>query len=1164
MRLETIKLAGFKSFVDPTTFHLQSNLTGIVGPNGCGKSNIVDAIRWVIGESSAKQLRGEAMVDVIFNGTNKRKPAGQASIELLFDNADARLGGEYAKFQEISIRRELNREGTSNYYLNGTRCRRRDVMDVFLGTGLGPRSYSIIEQGMISKLIEAKPEELRVYLEEAAGISKYKERRRETENRIRHTRENLERLNDLREEVDKQLKHLQQQARAAEKYKVYKEEQRLLSAQHHLLQIKSIADKLEQLTQQLQQDETKLEQQNAEHRHFDNQIETTREQLHDLREQFNQVQEQYFRAGAEISNVEQKIQYQQNLVQQYQQEQAQLATSTSNANEHLEQDNSQLLELTEDLATTEPNLALAAERSGKSQRQLADVEQNYQDLQEKWDQVNKETAEATQQAQVDQTRIQHLEHRITNLQNRIEKIVARFDREKLSVLAADVDVLQKQCQTLEASLQATAQRQQQFQSQIAQQRQAINETESFLKQTRDQVQELQRREAQLQALQQAELVQNDDLVIEWLDQQQINHQQRLAKLLKVNPGWEHAVELVLKPYLDAVCVDNLSQLTTAMTNLSGNLIAFDRQTPVPAQPGTLAEQVNCDWPINHLLNQVLIADTIDLAFAGRNSLATGQSIITKDGIWLGQHWLRIQRASVEKKGVINCERELQQIAQNLKQQLSQMAQFEQQLTEQKQQLQDIENERDAKQQEYRQLSQEFTQKSSHYNAQKARLDQVRTQELAGADELQECKQQQQEAELQLSNARESWQQALIASEQLIKQRDELQEVRNQARDQLQLVRELSAKDKQHLDELIIRVNSNKDKISYLQEAITRTTQQLEQYKQRREQLTEQLSAAQQPIPELKQQLETMLESRLAIENAFNQAREQVNQVEHQLRSYEQQRQQVQQLITDLRSGLEQIRIDQRTLQVHHENHQEQITAVGFDLQSLEKDLPDELTLDSCAEQLTKLENRIQRLGAINLAAIDEHTELATRKTYLDSQNDDLVEALTTLENAIHKIDRETRQRLRETYNQVNDTFQALFPKIFGGGQASLELLGDDLLSTGVLVRAQPPGKRNTTIHLLSGGEKALTAVALVFSLFQLNPAPFCILDEVDAPLDDNNAVRLANLIKEMSKQVQFLMISHNKISIETADQLCGITMHEPGVSRLVSVDIEEAMAMAES
>ena len=1168
MRLSKIKLAGFKSFVDPTTIYIPSNLVGVVGPNGCGKSNIIDAVRWVMGESSAKHLRGESMADVIFNGSTARKPVGHASIELAFDNSDGTIGGQYAGYNEISIRRQVSRDGTSGYFLNGTRCRRRDITDIFLGTGLGPRSYSIIEQGMISRLIEAKPDDLRSFLEEAAGISRYKERRRETENRIRHTRENLDRLNDLREEIEKQLDKLKRQSRAAERFKELREEERQVKAELLALRYSTLHEECSSRERLIQEHDLEMEAELAAQRAIEAELEKLRDSLTGANEDFNTVQGRYYKLGAEVARIEQAIQHSKESRQQQQQELARAEQTLGDIGEHIELDRSRLEELTRNISTIEPELEAARKSNEQAGEILREAEQAMQAWQAEWDEFNRHTAERSQSVQVERTRIDHLERHMQQLDDRLQRVDQErqglenttIDEELEQLIGAAME--QEELATAKQALLVSASQR------IADVRSGIEQREREAAEMQNSHHDLRGRLSSLETLQQAALGQRSENVSGWLVSQGLSEAPRLAQELQVESGWEHAVETVLGFYLEAVCVDGLDNAEHMLASLDQGAVAlFDiRATGTGESSGTqlspLTDRIQSQWAVGTLLDGVYIADSLAAALASRDLLTAHESIVTPDGIWLGKGWLRVTRDADEKAGVLQREREIGQLQEEIAAQAGRLESLQNDRGAARAALVAAEGERDQLQEDYNQAHRQASELQARLASCQSRLEHHRTRSQVVMRETDELRTQKTDGQEEHAASRLRLQEAMDAIEKLTAERD-ARTRRQQALNSAQhAARERSRAAQQELHELALRAESRRTAQRATGENLERMRVQSRQLVNRRDELTGILSHGDTPIVELEGELETMLERRMEVETGLAAARKQVEDIEHGVREREQERVRKERAVSSRRERVEQDRMAWQEIRVRSDTILEQINEAGFDYQALNETIDEAATVEVWAERAEKLEKRIQRLGPINLAAIDEYEEESRRKVYLDAQHADLIEALQILETAISKIDKETRTRFKETFDKVNEGLQNRFPRLFGGGHAYLELTGEDLLDTGVTVMARPPGKRNSTIHLLSGGEKALTAIALVFSIFELNPSPFCMLDEVDAPLDDTNVGRYCDMVREMSEQVQFIFITHNKITMEMARQLTGVTMHEPGVSRLVAVDIDDAVEMA--
>ncbi len=1169
LRLKSIKLAGFKSFVDPTNVPFPSQLTAIVGPNGCGKSNIIDAVRWVMGESSAKYLRGDSITDVIFNGSSARKPVGQASVELIFDNPNGALGGEYAQFSEISIKRVVNREAQSTYFLNNTRCRRRDIVQVFLGTGLGPRSYAIIEQGMISRLIEAKPEELRNKLEEAAEISKYKERRRETENRMRHTRENLERLTDIREELGKQLARLQRQANAAARYKVLKQEERTAKAQLLAMRWKNLDGKIKQFDSLIRELEIELESVIAKQTDADKGIEQIR-QLHiAATDESNQVQEVYYSVGAEVSRIEQSLQHHKERRQQLQEDLADLAVHLQQNQLHMSDDQTWLSTTAKTINELTPQADTAQAKADNAREQLLAAEASMQDWQQQWDEFNQQSSTAQQQAQVQQTRIQHLEQTMQKASKQIAKMQQEkqqldsqpFENELAELKEKQSNMLGK-AETFQASLKQTREH-------ITEHKQQIDGLSQGLNEKRSQHQQHQGRNASLEALQQAALGKNNHKVTQWLAQNHLASKPRLAQGLQANQGWEKALETVLGANLQAICVEGFDPVASLLESVDGDLTLLDISQRTDENTGRLSlplllDKVESQWSVKHLLSGVYAANNLTQALQYRSQLAANESIVTAQGLWLSSSWLKVFKGQDEQAGVLEREQELKTLADKMAALKQAISIDDTSLAQYKERLQQYEVEQQSQQELMTMTQDEKSQVLAQIRIKESRIENIQNRLQQLLNEEEECAQQSAQAKTELTKARELWQQAMELMGYHAEQREVLMSQKDDLQQQLQHVRQMARDYRDESHQHNLQLQTLKTEQQAKQNNLSRLSEQVASSQQRQQQLQQNYEASTVPIGQLQQELEETLHRRLSAEESLRVARTKVEELDHQLREKETQRHQAEQTANQVRESLQQKRMDWQAAEVRRNTIQEQMQADDYDLEMTLNDIPEEQTEDTLSETLDSLATKIQRLGAINLAAIDEYESQSERKNYLDKQHDDLMEALETLENAIKKIDKETRQRFKETYDIVNNHFKALFPKIFNGGAAYLELTGDDLLEAGVVVNARPPGKKNSTIHLLSGGEKALTAIALVFSIFQLNPAPFCMLDEVDAPLDDTNVLRYANLVKEMSEKVQFIYISHNKLAIEMAQNLTGVTMKEPGVSRMVSVDIDEAMAMAEA
>lgn len=1172
MRLSKIKLAGFKSFVDPTTIELPKNLTGIVGPNGCGKSNTIDAVRWVMGESSAKHLRGASMDDVIFNGSSSRKPVDTAAVELIFDNSEGKLGGQYANYAEISVKRQVTREGGSKYTLNGTRCRRRDVADLFLGTGLGPRSYAIIEQGMISRLIEAKPEELRNFLEEAAGISKYKERRRETETRIRHTRENLERLSDLREEIDKQLSRLQRQSRSAERYKELKQEEREYKAEHLTLHWRELKAELDRRDKEIQSTETTLEQAIAEQRATESKIESHRQDNTESNEILNKVQAEYYRLGADISAKEQNIKHQQDLHQRQQLDLEQLVTALANATQAIISDKQTIDEIKQSLTSEEPQLSELKQQEDESSTLFQQAEQAMQNWQQGWDEINQRYSAESQKAQVERSRMEQLERHVEQQKQRLQKV----DVEKQALRGEN---LEEQISDLKTLLNKSSEEK-------VENEQALTDVIENIKSTREKIQSVEQQSADIrrnvhqsqgslssmEALQEAALGKTDKAAQQWLEKSGIDKNARFAEQLEVKQGWELAVETVLGDTLEAVCVDDLDQYSAALNKLeNSNILLLEKNAGSNTNTSNsdmLSEKVSSSIPLNQFLHGVRCVDNLDDALKIRHSLAHNESVITKDGIWLGASWLRISRDTDASTGVLARENSIRELQKALSESEAKAENINVELAALRETLQQNEQQREEKQISLNAIHTRLNEINSQITARESRHEHITSRGKDLDTELEETQQLISKDEADIEVATKNRNAALANAETMEADRKTLQGQRETLQEELQQHRNSLQQHREQAHQLAIQVEGSKTRLSSLLHNIQRMDETQHAQMQRKDELVTLISQSNEPTEKLEQELKVLLGERLKTEESLTEARHKVEAVTHELRQLEQQRGEFEQKSQNIRSQLERIRLDSQETRVRSKTALEQLEETGFELEAVLETLSQHETEENPAtskqwqNKLTEVANKITRLGPINLAAIDEYKEQLQRKEYLDEQDRDVTAALEILEQAIAKIDKETRHRFKDTFDHVNSRIKDMFPRLFGGGIAYLEMTGDDLLNTGVAIMARPPGKRISNIHLMSGGEKALTAVALVFAIFELNPAPFCMLDEVDAPLDEANVGRFCQLVKEMSKNVQFIFITHNKTTMEISENLSGVTMRESGVSRLVSVDVAEAATMA--
>ncbi len=1169
MRLSKIRLNGFKSFVDPTPVPFPGGITAIVGPNGCGKSNIIDAVRWVMGESSAKHLRGGSMADVIFSGSGSRKPVGQASIELIFDNSDGSLGGQYAAFNEISVRRQVNRDGQSAYYLNGTRCRRRDITDVFLGTGLGPRSYSIIEQGTISRLIEAKPEELRGYLEEAAGISLYKERRRETERRMRDTRENLERLEDVRDEVGRQLDKLARQAETAERYRKLKAEERQRRAELFMLRIRALEAEKAGLHQDLAERNTALEAKIAEQRGYEREMESLRAQSAEQSDQLNAIQGRYYQIGSDLARLEQKISHRREIRESSAQELERNIGALAEAEQALAEDRDKEKVLRERIETLTPEITAIEQRIAEAQASVNSAQQTVTEKRDALVALNEERRDAERLADIERSRIEQLEEREFEQQRRRERIGVELESLEGAQEAAT--------QTLSAEIQALADEHARIEAQIEalkEQRLEAEKARDLAQQSLDEkraaVVERKARRSSLETLQQ-EALGTDDEVAQWLDELQLDAANRLGEQLNVESGWESAVEVVLADALQAIAADDLASAGKSAGRLGHGQVMLYRQSDDAAPMAAarvdggspLADKVQGPALINELLAFVHAAEDDAAAMDLLARLPIGHSVVTREGRWLGHRWLRVQaQAEDAERGIIARAKMLETLAEEI-------GELEQTVAEQESQWATANDRLSELAQTLDQMSAQRGSVDRDLAAKRARLESEQTQQAARAARIEGLEQERDELAEQLHSgraavreSRDRLQAALDQAESTEQRREPLEAAVEQAVAALDAANQTLSAQRETRQDVALRLESAHTALQSMEEAISRLERQQAALVARNQSLQSALEDVADPDDQLEHERQALVSQRAAVEQELTEARRALEAIDAQLRALDQSRAAAEKEVGALREGAESARYREYEIDARLLTQREQLTALDVELGAIAENLPESATEEEWDKQLEQLDQRIRRLGPINLAAIDEHATLTERKGYLDEQQADLTEALETLQSAIQRIDRETRARFKNTFDKVNSGLQRLFPRLFGGGEAYLEMTDDDLLETGVTIMARPPGKRISNIHLLSGGEKALAAVSLVFAIFELNPAPFCMLDEVDAPLDEANVGRFCDLLRDMSSRVQFIVITHNKTTMEAASHLAGVTMAEPGVSRLVAVDVAAAVELA--
>jgi chromosome segregation protein len=1171
MRLNQIKLAGFKSFAEPTTFQLPGQRVGVVGPNGCGKSNIMDAVRWVLGESKASELRGESMQDVIFNGSGHRKPASRASVELVFDNTLARAGGQWNAFAEIAVKRVLTRDGTSSYFINNQPVRRRDVQDVFLGTGLGPRAYAIIGQGTISRIIESRPEELRLFLEEAAGVSKYKERRRETENRLKDTRENLTRVEDILRELGGNLEKLEKQAEVAAQYRSLQEQGTTKLHQLWFLKHRDAASEEARVHAAALAATNALESRMADLRAVEAQLEQVRQAHYAANDVLHAKQGALGEAALEVSRLEERIRYVVEGRQRAQQRLADLKNQNAQWEDRQETAKAELEDIAAQIEGADEQAGVLAAQAEEQGFELPTLEDAVRTAQGVANQQRQNVVQVQQQIQVLAAESRSIEEQSRGLRTRRERLATERqglqtpDMGKIDTLRAQEAAAAEQRDVLDARLHELQEEVPQLDEQRRAAQAAVNQQSARLS-------DIGARLDALRALQ--EKVQTEGKLKPWLEKHGLTGLQGLWTQVHIEAGWETALEAALRERLNALAVGRLDTVRAFATDAPPAKLAF-YATPAGAAPHThqtlpqLAQRLQLgDAGLKALLSDwlegVYTATSIDEALAQRSQLTPGEVIMTREGHAVSAHAVAFYAPDSEQAGMLARAQEIENLGRQQKAQAliaddakSASVRLEAAYTEASQHLQTARREAAEAQNRAHGLHVELLRLTQQAEAATSRREQL-SEELAEIDAQMEALEERkamgearfEELDIGLGDAQQKHaeleDEVIAAERKLSDAREQQRALERQAQEARFQARALAAR----RDEL--------------QRSIETAAAQVAANLQAGEQLQLELGSFDDAAAQ--SGLQAALELKSERERALGLARSEYDDLSAQLRRADEQKLGFERSLEPLREQITKLQLELQAAQLGGAQFLEQLTAAEVDLEALAQGIEcDGIKLWGLQTEIDRIQKEINALGAVNLAALDELTASRERKTFLDAQNADLMDAIGTLEDAITKIDLETRDLLASTFNQVNEHFGRMFPTLFGGGNARLVMTGTEILDAGVQVMAQPPGKKNSTIHLLSGGEKALTAIALVFAIFMLNPAPFCLLDEVDAPLDDANTERYRNLVHEMSlKGTQFLFISHNKIAMEMAEQLIGVTMQEQGVSRIVAVDMEAALSMAEA
>ncbi|QGM28275.1 chromosome segregation protein SMC [Acinetobacter towneri] len=1145
MRLSSLKLSGFKSFADSTTLHFKANRTAVVGPNGCGKSNVIDAIRWVMGESSARQLRGGSMQDVIFTGTAKRKPVGVASVELRFDNTYGKLGGAYNAYNELSVRRQVNRDGKSEYFLNGTKCRRRDITDIFLGTGLGPRSYAIIEQGMINRLVDAKPEEMRVFIEEAAGVSRYQARRRETMLHLDHTTQNLARLEDIASELKSQLKTLKRQSETATQYKALESEIRTIKVEVLSFQCEQSARLQQEYTLSMNELGESFKLVRSELTTLEHDLTATSELFQRLIQQSTPLQQEWQQAEKKLAELKMTLEQKQSLFQQNTATLSQLEQQKAQTKERLQLIELQLESLVDQQENQQENLQQQDHLAQQQSQQFQDLKAQQQTQAAQYAQVKAQVEQQQQkhvhmQAQSEQLakNISRIEQQKQTLTQQFAQIQPQDQQEGMQQLQDEKTRLQAEMLTLEQNIQDSTQ-------QLATLQTNYNEHKAQCATLKSEIQILQSEQKNL-----------NQLLIKQSPKAQADVVQLMQVLQLADVAKPHAnlIEKFLAKWLSAQVVEADIEFQDSRARQLKIHLAVDSKTSKIQLSG--CESLS-DWiasPQSSLWQSVAITESLSQALALQVQLQAGQSILSLDGYHVGADWvigLFYDEAAQAGQGALSHRIRLDEIEQALALQLPQYEQAEQQLPELQQQVKQLQQQLQQQQQQLKQQQQalqtlDVQMAKAESAAQAFAVQQQQLQhQLAQLDEqLEEDAMQKDDLEIDLHALAFKLEQALpqykilqFQVEQLNEQLDSSQQQFQQQQQEVDLLRRQAVKTQQQIELL------EKD-ATFLKAQYQQIVAQMEQAKKFVDPVQLELPALETQFSEQQQQTEKL-------QKTWQEWQVELNSVQSKQQQLTEQRQQQQQQDEQLRAKLEEKRLAWQSAKSDYQHYSEQ-------LKDLNSEIITGLQIDVAAHQqkLAKAQQQFDKLGAVNLAASEEYEEVSARFAELSHQIEDLENTVSQLQAAMKSIDQETRKLFMNTFDQVNTELQELFPKVFNGGEASLSL--EDDWQSGVKLMARPPGKRNSSLALLSGGEKALTALALVFAIFRLNPAPFCVLDEVDAPLDDANVGRFCNLVKELSEQVQFIYITHNKLAMTMATDLLGVTMPEPGTSKLVTVNLEEA------
>ena len=1168
MRLTKLKLAGFKTFVDPTTVLMPGQLVGVVGPNGCGKSNIIDAVRWVLGESKAAALRGESMQDVIFNGSTTRKPVGRASVELVFDNSLGRAAGQWSQYAEIAVKRVLDRSGDSTYYLNNTVVRRKDVIDVFLGTGLGPRAYAIIEQGMISRIIEARPDDLRMFLEEAAGVTKYKERRKETEHRLQDARDNLARVDDIRMELGGQIERLEGQAEVARQYKAFAAE---LTDKQHVLWVhkrNEARDEAARLSRAISDSGNLLEAETARLRAVEADVETARADHYAASDAVHAAQTDMFAANAEVARLESELARQRDTRSRVEARLAQLGADEQSWIAQRETAVRDTVRWQDLLDNASLRVEAAQARHQEAAARLPAAEDALRAAEAAASAVRRDLNAAESQIRVEDTHRQNAMRALDASNQRRARLAA--DRGTLQ--APDAAAIETMAMTAEAGQEEVARRQDglgELQQRLPQAQAAHRAALEHERVAQKHLSEARARREALVQLQQK--VQQTGQIGDWLRRHNLDAATPLWKVVKVEPGWEQAVEAVLRERVNALALDEVTRLDDLLADAppGATTLALDGAVEpaalgVPGGAVALVEKMQCAdarWRrvLLEWLHGIFAVEDLTAFVARRGELPVAGRFVNRAGHMVSPSAVVFHAPDARTHGLMERQREIDDLVGRIDTLEADLARVREQVEatdEEVSRLQETLNQQRRELQDAQQRLHSHQVELLKLNQARARFEERLAQIVRDESDVDIADRHErdrlQRAEQELARAREMMEAQRARLDSALEAQREGDNALREAR----ALEQSTARDVQEAKFSERECVAKLDEISRIGD-LAKT--QLARIDTERAESLAQRDALDEARVEA--ELGTALDARGAREAQLTSRRDALEGAAARLRELDELRLRTEHVLHPLRDSINDLRLKEQAARLSEEQYQQRLTDAQADEAAVMARMPAEVKEGSLVRDINRLTREIAELGAVNLAALDELTSARERKGYLDAQSEDLTTAINTLEDAIRRIDRETREQLIQTFETVNGHFGQLFPQLFGGGQARLVMTGEEILDAGIQVIAQPPGKKNASIQLLSGGEKALTAIALVFSMFQLNPAPFCMLDEVDAPLDDSNTERFCDMVKRMSAQTQFIYISHNKITMEMANQLVGVTMQERGCSRVVEVDIEEALKL---